>query len=195
MYRTKSISIEIAQPYASRADFCKVFADNLENSHLVSFLLTADETKAETSFVSALEECVEANAVFRDWARSWARRTIIQNAVRMLQPRRYPHVSRPVRSAPVSCRFGRTPQANATIASILGLEDFERFVFVLSVLCKYSDQDCSVLLNCSRQDIREVRPLALRNVAGSERVRGGHRMGDQGCCSPALGRPEWGSLM
>jgi hypothetical protein len=170
MPRTNFISKEEAQPYATAADFCRVFADGLENLHLLSFLLTADETTAEVSFVSGIEDCVEANAVFRDWAHSWARRTIVQNAVRMSTPRRYAGTAGPVPGQTVCCRFGRTAEANARIASILELDAFERFVFVLSVLCRYTDQDCSVLLDCSRQDVREVRVLALQRLGESGRV-------------------------
>jgi DNA-directed RNA polymerase specialized sigma24 family protein len=55
--------------------------------------------------------------------------------------------------------------------SILGLEDFERVVFVMSVLEKYSDQDCAVLLGCSRQDVREARMQAFLHVAESDKLR------------------------
>lgn len=168
MPRTNLISIEEA-PYATAADFCRVFADSLENLHLLSFLLTADETTAEVSFVSAMEDCVEANAVFRDWAYLWARRTIVQNAVRVLRPHRGHATAMPVHSEAGHCRFGRTAETNDRIASILELDDFERFVFVLSVLCRYSDQDCSVLLDCSRQDVREVRAVSLQHVGESRR--------------------------
>jgi hypothetical protein len=54
---------------------------------------------------------------------------------------------------------------------VLGLEEFERFVFVLSVLERYSDQDCSLLLGCSRQDVREARIGALQHVAELDRMR------------------------
>ena len=169
MSPTNATSAEKAQSYATAADFCKVFEDNLENLHLLSFLLTANETTAEVSFVSGIEDCVEANAVFRDWAHSWARRTIVQNAVRMLIPHRGHATAMRVHREPVHCRFGRTAEANARIATILELEDFERFVFVLSVLCRYSDQDCSVLLDCSRQDIREVRAVSLQHFGESRK--------------------------
>ncbi len=169
MPRTNLISIEEA-PYATAADFCRVFADSLENLHLLSFLLTADETTAEVSFVSAMEDCVEANAVFRDWAHSWARRTIVQNAVRMLMPHRGHATAMRVHREAIHCRFGRTAEANARIATILELDDFERFVFVLSVLCRYSDQDCSVLLDCSRQDVREMRVVSLQHFGESSSV-------------------------
>ena len=171
MPRRSLISTETSQAYATSTEFCKVFAENMDNMHLLSFLLTADLTKAEECFVSGLEDCVKGSCVFRDWARSWARRTIIRNAVRMLAPRRNHSTAATVSGDQPNCRFGRTQEADAAIASILGLGDFERFVFVMSVLERYSDQDCSVLLDCSRQDVREARMRALQHVAESDRIR------------------------
>jgi len=55
--------------------------------YLLSLLLTADREKAEQCFVSGLEDAVDGNPVFKEWARSWARRVIIQNAVRVINPR------------------------------------------------------------------------------------------------------------
>ena len=147
--------------------FCRAFIENMDSGHLLSLLLTADLVKAEECFVSGLEDCVEGTYVFRDWARSWARRTIIQNAIRMCEPRRSHSAVIEVPSDPVSCSFARSPEASYAIGSILRLKDFERFVFVMSVLEKYSDQDCSVLLDCSRRDIAETRMAALLHVAES----------------------------
>src|SRR5271154_4020490 len=121
MPRRPPISTETSQAYATRIEFCRVFAENMDSLHLLSFLLTADLAKAEECFVSGLEDCVEGTYVFRDWARSWARRTIIQNAVRMLAPHKSRSVVTAVPSDPVNCRFGRTSEADAAIASILGL--------------------------------------------------------------------------
>lgn len=139
----------------------------MDSMYLLSFLLTADLTKAEECFVSGLEECVQGSHVFRDWARSWARRTIIQNAIRMLLPNKKNSVVADVARNPVNYPLGRTPEADYAIGSILRLQDFERFVLVMSVLEKYSDQDCSVLLDCSRRDIAETRITALLHVAES----------------------------
>ncbi len=155
---------------ATSTEFSRVFQENMDSMHLLSFLLTADLTKAEECFVSGLEDCVKGSYVFRDWARSWARRTIIQNAVRMLAPRANHSTVTVTPRDPADCRFGRTQDADAAIASILALEEFERFVFVLSVLERYSDQDCFVLLGCSRQDVREARIRALQHVAESDRM-------------------------
>lgn len=165
--RRGPIPTEKSRFYATSAEFCKVFRDDMDNMHLFSLLLTADLRKAEECFVAGLEDCVKGCYVFRDWARSWARRTIIQNAVRMRAPRANQSAGTVTPNGTVNCRLGRTPETAAAIASILALEDFERFVFVMSVLERYSDQDCSVLLACSRQDVREARMRALQHVAES----------------------------
>jgi hypothetical protein len=170
MSRRRPIATQTSPEYTTGAEFCRVFAENMDRMHLLSFLLTADLAKAEECFVSGLEDCVEGTCVFRDWAKSWARRTIIQNAIRMLAPRTNGSTVADVSSDEVRCSFGRTPDTDYAIAGILRLERFERFVFVMSVLERYSDQDCSVLLGCSRQDIGETRLRALLHVAEADRL-------------------------
>src|SRR5579864_2228539 len=73
--------------YASHEDFHDIFNEDLKELYQLSFLLTRDPAKAERCFVTGLEDCVSGNRVFREWARSWARRAIIQNAIRELKPR------------------------------------------------------------------------------------------------------------
>ena len=106
----------------------------MDGLHLLSFLLTADQAKAEECFVSGLEDCADGTYVFRDWAQSWARRTIIKNAIRMLAPRKNHSTVVGAPSDAVTCSFGRTKDTDYSIARILQLEHFERFVFVMSVL-------------------------------------------------------------
>ena len=130
-----------------------MFTENMAGMHLLSFLLTANPTKAEECFVGGLGDCVGGSYVFRDWAQSWARRTIIQNAIRMLAPRNNYSAVTEAPSDPISCHLGRTPEAGYVIGSILCLKDFERFVFVVSVLEKYTDHDCSILLGCNNARI------------------------------------------
>ena len=187
MPRRPPISTETSQAYATGIEFCRVFAENMDSIHLLSFLLTADQTKAEECFVSGLEDCVEGTYVFRDWAQSWARRTIIQNAIRMVAPRKNGSTVADVSSDAVSCSFGRTQDTDYAIANILRLEHFERFVFVMSVLERYSDQGCSVLLGCSRQDVGETRIRALLHVAEPDRLR---TMATSGCCSSDPGEAQ-----
>jgi len=151
--------------YATSEDFCRVFADNLKQLYVFSFLMTGDQELAERCFVAGLEESVRSNCVFSEWARSWAMRTIVQNAVRALQP--YPCHGSPSLSdtsrSDTSRRDGREsiPAGDFELYRVLELEDFERFVFVMSVLERYSDHDCGLLLGCSLQKVREARIRAL----------------------------------
>jgi hypothetical protein len=50
------------------------------------------------------------------------------------------------------------------IAAVLALEPFERFVYVMTVLERYPDQDCSVLLGCARRDVLATRIRALQQI-------------------------------
>src|ERR1700751_225377 len=78
---------EEANLYASCEDFHTIIIEDMNELYQLSFLLTRDSAKAERCFVSGLEDCVAGNRVFREWARSWAKRTIVQNAIRELKPR------------------------------------------------------------------------------------------------------------
>jgi len=73
--------------YASREDFRRIFTEDLTGLYQLSFLLTRDPQKAEQCFIGALEDCAAGNSVFHDWARSSAKRAIVQNAIRELKPR------------------------------------------------------------------------------------------------------------
>ena len=49
-------------------------------------------------------------------------------------------------------------------------DDFERFVFVMSVLEQYSDQECLLLLASSPREIREARARAFAQLGKSTRI-------------------------
>jgi len=162
MTRAASISEVPVAAYAVAGDFCRIFAEEMNGLYQLSFLLTADPAKAEQCFVSGLEDCAGANRVFKEWARSWARRTIVQNAIRTIQPTRERSAPSP---APGAAAEVEASDSSAKLAAVLGLKTFERFVFVMSVLEQYSDQDCKTLLACSRQDIVRARLQALKQIA------------------------------
>jgi DNA-directed RNA polymerase specialized sigma24 family protein len=147
-------------PYASSGDFRRIFHEETDSLYRLSFMLTADREKAERCFVSGLEDSVKGNPVFKEWARSWARRAIIQCAVRMIDPQ-------PMAGDAHSAfnDTAKTPAAEqAEIAAVLELRPFERFVYVMSVLERYSDQDCAVLLGCARRDVIAARIRALQKI-------------------------------
>lgn len=149
--------------YAVGSDFCRIFSQDMSSLYLLSFLLTADRDKAEQCFASGLGDSVKANRIFREWARSWARRMIIQNAIRMIRP--IPERAGMKTFPADPARGGIKSENHYSIAAVLTLQPFERFVFVMSVLERYSDQDCSILLECSRRDVALARTQAAEHFA------------------------------
>jgi DNA-directed RNA polymerase specialized sigma24 family protein len=155
-------------PYASSDDFRQVFDKHMNSLYQLAFLLTADQKKAEQCFVSGLEDAVEGSPVFKEWAHSWARRAVILNAVRVLSPRPGDGNGRGRSgSDSVDNNDKALPSTQpAEIASVLGLELFGRFVYVMTVLERYSDQECCVLLGCTRRDVVSARTHALQQLVG-----------------------------
>ena len=148
--------------YARREDFCEIFIEEVDALYQLSFLLTGDRKLAEQCFVSGLQSC-HNNLVFAEWARAWAKRIIIQNAVCALEPC-LAVTSNPARQ--ITARTTTSP-ACFDVELVLELPLFARFVFVLSVLEQYSDQDCALLLQCTREEVRNARVSALDQLASS----------------------------
>ena len=152
--------------YTTSADFCRIFSEEMSSLYLLSFLLTADAKKAEHCFVAGIGDSVEGNPVFREWARSWARRTIILHAIRMMKP-----AQESVTVAEIQpMRLNIEPQLRA----ILKLDTLERFVFVMSGLEGYSYRDCSTLLGCSLQTIVDARARAVQQLANTAEIGDTH---------------------
>ena len=155
--------------YATSSDFCRIFKEDMDSLYSLSLMLTADTELAEKVFVSGLHDCSEGNPVFKEWARSWARRIIVKNAVRLIVP--LPVGSNGGSSAVATNAANRAiPELVPEISAVLGLHSFERFAFVLSVLEGYSDQDSALLLGCTRQTLITARIRAQQNIARSSAV-------------------------
>lgn len=169
--------------YATPADFCRIFTKEMNQLYLLSFLLTADRTTAEKCFVEGLDSSQKESAVFKEWAQSWARRTIIANAIRMIRPK--PEHSRPLHFRPGRFSSEQSKREAASglaemdsvktpgpltvpeeIEAIVALDTFDRFAFVISVLEGYSDREASLLLNCGVADLVAARIRALQKIGG-----------------------------
>jgi hypothetical protein len=148
----------------SSTDFCRIYNEQMTSLYLLSLLLTGDPEKAQQCFVSGIGDSLNTNSVFKEWAHLWARRSIIQNAIRLLGPRL--NDENEVNPATFGWLKEDCPQNwNLTnLARILGLSAFEGFVFVVSVLEAYSDQECSLLLGCSRRDVADSRTVAITRL-------------------------------
>lgn len=149
-----------AKQYASSEDFCRLFSEHLNSLYCLAFLLTADQEKAEQCFVAGLQDSVQSNRVFQSWAHRWAKRTIIENAIHAVKPCPGVRVAgASIYSSPLQV------EADSEFRRVLAMEDFERFVFVMSVLEQYSDHECSILLDTSVRDIHEARSRAFQEIA------------------------------
>ncbi len=151
--------------YATGEDFLKIFDEDLNGLYQLSFLLTGDHEKGERCFVAGIEDCAEENRVFMEWARGWAKRVIVKNAIRDVNPQ----PSYFTLSA-LPTVFSHHPQPSDPIEhfrgdAVLRLADFERFVFVLCILEHYREYECALLLGCAPSDVREARIRAIEELA------------------------------
>ena len=155
---------EIAgREYATSADFKRIFSEDVNNLYLLSLLLTGTPEKAEECFVEGIEQSTNGNYVFKEWARSWARRTIIQSAIRLIAPMDFGQTVS--RSADFVRGMDKIPMLlHAEVRAILELAPLERFIFVMSVLERYSDNDCSILLGCARREVAGFRTRAMQQL-------------------------------
>ena len=164
--RKRAVEHQPSIKYATIADFCSLFARHVDELYQLSFLLTGDHQKAEECFVAGLEDSAKDNHVFQEWARSWAKRAIIRNAIRRIGPR--PNVPSLPLALPPSMVAMKTDQGrHFEVKDVLKLEDFERFVFVMSLLEHYSEHECSLLLGCSPRQIREAQGRAFTRLINS----------------------------
>jgi DNA-directed RNA polymerase specialized sigma24 family protein len=142
-------------------DFQDIFTEHMASLHTLALLLTADEDMAEQCFVAGLQESLNHNLVFRQWAHAWARRAIIWNAVRVMSAEFGREDLTPSRLRPEAQDDGE-----ALINTVIKLPAFERFVFVISVLEGHSASDTATLLGCTSSQLCRARTRALEQMAG-----------------------------
>jgi len=138
--------------------------EEMQSQYLLSFLLTADHDKAEQCLVSAIGECREGIGVSMDWPRFWTRRAVIKHAIQLIMPapEHADDVSR------ISLKEPARWADNIPFAPVLLLDAFERFVFVISILEGQSDEECAILLRCSRRDVMMARVLSLQRQSSTD---------------------------
>jgi DNA-directed RNA polymerase specialized sigma24 family protein len=167
MFGAGRIRKQEPSPYANAKDFCRIFHKDMNRLYLLSSLLTADEAMAEQCFVGGLHLAQSGSLVFKEWAESWARRTIILNAIRLVRPR----LGSEGMAGSSRRSTGDAVIAPSEITGILELPVFERFAFVMSVLEGHSDQECALHLSCTRGDIIAARTRTLERLGRSTQRR------------------------
>ena len=161
MFRSnKSKIVNFRVEYANHADFCEVFKNEMKPLYLLAFLLTTNHKESEQCFASALEEAFKEQGVFKEWVRPWVKRRLIEIAIEIVLPKS-PRNSekRDLWSAEY-----QESQRGYEMNTVTKLTAFERFVFVMSILERYSNWDCSLLLECSMSRIAQARTEALRQL-------------------------------
>jgi DNA-directed RNA polymerase specialized sigma24 family protein len=144
--------------YADRADFCEVFEKEMKPLYLLAFLLTANHKQAEQCFASTVEETLKEQAVFKEWARSWVRRALIEKAIEIVSPA----LNRSGKKLDSWSARHNEPTGQDQIEPVTKLTPLERFVFVMSILERHSHSDCALLLGCSTNKVAQARTRALR---------------------------------
>jgi|ERR1700733_2602088 len=161
MFRFRKLEIEnFRADYAEYADFCEVFEEDMKRLYLLAFLLTTDHKQAEQCFVLTVEKAFKEPTVFKEWARPWVNRTLIEKAIEIVAP-----LSRRPNERPGSWGAGHEKSGQDEINAVTRLAPFERFVFVMSILERYSDRDCALLLGCNPNKVSPARRRALRQLA------------------------------
>jgi uncharacterized membrane protein len=142
-------SVNKSEQYASASDFCELFRSDAESLFQLAFVLTGNRTRAEESLLAALEDCFKAK-VFKPWARSWSRLALIERALKS--------------TAHDPDDQSEAGNGSSELQAILQLKAFDRFVYVLNVLEKYSVKDCAILLKASKREVVESKLRALESV-------------------------------
>ena len=164
MYRFR-FNPNVATPteYATRYDFCKNLVDDLQPLYLLAFLLTGSHTEAERCFVATVEDACTVNDVFKGWESSWSKRRLIINAIRLVFSGPTYKSGKP--DSWYVSGVGSLKSSDLDALATLS-PPFERFVFVMCVLERYSDRECALLLGRTQRDVVEARLLALWQVSG-----------------------------
>ncbi len=153
---------ERATEYATCKDFQQIFDEEMPGLHQLAYLLTADQAKAEQCFVAGLDDSIHGNPVFKQWARAWSKRAIIQNAIKAMSPAK----DRSVEEGAVTAQQnGSTPPL---VALVMRWPAFERFVFIMAVLESYSIRECAAMLGCNDQAIIAAKSRVLQRLGESQ---------------------------
>lgn len=161
-YERTNDNISSLAVYAGVADFRDSFLANMNRMYLLAYLLTGDHEMAERCFVMGFDQCIDGSAVFKGWVQRWTRKAIIKNAILLI----------PSESEEDRGRFNEDHhqgiclrEKDALLENVVRLKPFERCVFVMSVLERISDCECSLLLSCTRGEVARGRRSAIAHLA------------------------------
>lgn len=154
--------------YATMDDFRKLFASDMEDLFCLAFLLTADAEKAELCLLLTMQECTATGSVFKWWLPVWTANALMRNGIRIVTgspicpPRK---ISQNGAHSSTSRSKKRAMNRLDESAVILQLSDFDRLVYVISLVEHYPTRDCAALLGRPPQEVVDARNRAVDRVA------------------------------
>jgi DNA-directed RNA polymerase specialized sigma24 family protein len=137
------------------AEFCRVFEQEMERLYALAVLLTANHSMAEECFVASLADCLNSPPVFEEWALTWSKRMVIKHAIRVGV----------LNTGDSSIVLADLKMESPLAQALFALDQFQRFVYVMSVLERYTDRDCALLLNCTAKQVAKARRRAFHQLA------------------------------
>jgi len=153
--------------YAQAADFYQVLQRDIKPLYLLVFLLTANHRQAEQCFASTVENLFQGQFAFKEFTRSWIKRCMIRNAIGIVCPASASSGEQRDLWSPRQ----QTSHRDGEINSVTQLAPLERFVFVMSILERYSVWECSLLLNCGTKKAAQAQLRALRRLTAFGKFR------------------------
>jgi DNA-directed RNA polymerase specialized sigma24 family protein len=157
---SQSKIVDFRADWASPTDFCKIFENDMDHLYLLAFLMTANHQNAEQCFTATVHGAFSEQSVFKAWAASWVKRTLIKNAIEIASPT----PARGIEKRDTWSVDRNGAPGDNEIDAVTRLAPVERFVFVMSILERYSDRECSLLLGCSIERVAQIRLRALRGL-------------------------------
>ena len=162
---TRGDSLAHRIKYATAEDFENLFESNRDALHRLALLLTATSSKAEQSLVLALRDCRLSGSVSEDWIFPWARRAIVRNAIQLVLPPASASGTQTLNgdaNNSSSLAIQALPSLRVDFRTVPKLPDFERLVFVITVLEHISIQDCALLLARSPKEVHDAQKYAMQ---------------------------------
>jgi hypothetical protein len=146
--------------YARNEEFISVFESERASLQRLALLLTGNSEAAKLCLIRAFGECIASSSVSKEWILSWTRRMVIRNAISLVMgpgDQSFVNTNDDTHGGLITFFPDVSLDAISDSESILDLPEFDRFVFVICILERYSTRDCALLLDRSPRDINEAR--------------------------------------
>jgi DNA-directed RNA polymerase specialized sigma24 family protein len=162
-FKSHWVSTYAKNLYATPEDFEQLFAKQKIELLRLSLQLTVNAAKAEKCLILAMRDCLSRSTVSKDRVRTWARRMVIRNAIRLVWE--MPNELADESGFEFQLQPSGLPlEALQDSVEILTLPNLDRMAFVICVLERYSILDCALLVGKSPQEVYEAMVRAKRRL-------------------------------